>query len=56
MEETMRFFIWFIALLLGSQVAVWAQQKATPGKDVVKNPAKAMSQPPTPDMYNPLPE
>jgi hypothetical protein len=52
----MRFFIWFIALLLGSQVAVWAQQKAVPGKDVVKNPAMDMSQPPSPDMFKPLPE
>ena len=52
----MRFFIWFIALLLGSHVAVWAQQKGAPGKDVVKNPAMDMSQPPSPDMFKPLPE
>jgi uncharacterized protein len=52
----MRFFIWFIALLLGSQVAVWAQQKGAPGKDVVKSPGMDMSQPPSPDMFKPLPE
>src|SRR5262245_1370780 len=50
----MRFFIGLIALLLSSQVAVWAQQKATPGKDVVKNPAMDMSQPPAD--FKPLPE
>ncbi len=52
----MRFFIWFIALLLGSHVAVWAQQKNIPGKELSKNPAMDMSQPPSPDMFKPLPE
>jgi hypothetical protein len=55
MEDTMRFFIWFLALLLGGSVVVFAQQKGAPGKDVVRNPAMDMSQP-SPDMFKPLPE
>ena len=53
----MRFFIWFVALMLGSQVVVFAQQKGAPaaGKDVAKNPSMDMSQPPPAD-FKPLPE
>ena len=50
----MRFFIWFVALLLGSQVVAFAQQKGAPSKDVVKNPAMDMSQPP--ESFKPLSE
>src|SRR5262245_6725509 len=42
----MKYFIWGIALLLGGQVAVWAQQKGTPGKEPAKGPSMDMSQPP----------
>ena len=52
----MRFVIWFVALLLGTQAAVWAQPKGAPGKDIMKNPALDMSAPPSPDMFKPLPE
>ena len=52
----MRYFIWFIVLLLGSQVAVWAQQKGMPGKELSKNPSMDMSQPPPPESFKPLPE
>jgi len=52
----MRFFIWFMVLLLGSHVTVWAQQKGVPGKELSRNPAMDMSQPPSPDLFKPLPE
>jgi hypothetical protein len=52
----MRFFAWVITLLLGFHVAGWAQQKGVPGKELSKNPAMDMSQPPSPDMFKPLPE
>jgi hypothetical protein len=52
----MRFFAWTIALLLGSSVFAWAQQKGVPGKELSKNPAMDTSQQPSPDMFKPLPE
>ena len=52
----MRFLISMIALLLAGHAAVWAQQKGVPGKELSKNPAMDMSQPPSPDMFKPLPE
>jgi hypothetical protein len=52
----MRFFAWTIALLLGSSVFAWAQQKGAPGKELSKNPAMDTSQQPSPDMFKPLPE
>jgi hypothetical protein len=50
----MKFLIGLAALLLGFQVAAWAQQKGAPGKDVTKNPAMDMAQPPAD--FKPLPE
>jgi hypothetical protein len=54
----MRFFAWVITLLLGFHVAGWAQQKGVPGKELyAKDPAAMdMSQPPSQDMFKPLPE
>lgn len=52
----MRFFALSIALLLGFQAAGWAQQKGVPGRELSRNPAMDMSQPPSPDMFKPLPE
>ena len=52
----MKFFAWTIALLLGSSVLAWAQQKGVPGKELSKNPSTDMSQPPSPEMFKPLPE
>ena len=54
----MRFFIWFVVLLLTSHVTVWAQQKSIPGKELSSKDMAAMdmSQPPSQDMYKPLPE
>ena len=52
----MRFFIWFIALLLGGSAVVWAQQKGAPGKDLAKNPAPDMQAPPSQYLDKPLPE
>ena len=52
----MRFLIGLIALFLGASAMVWAQQKGMPGKEVSRNPAMDMSQPPSPDMFKPLPE
>ena len=44
----MKYAIWFIALLLGSQVIAWAQQKGGPAVDTPL--------PPSPYMDKPLPE
>ena len=53
----MRFLIWFVALLLGSHVAVWAQQKNIPGKELSsKGPAVDAPLPPSPYLDKPLPE
>jgi hypothetical protein len=52
----MKALAWIVALLLGSSVAAWAQQKAVPGKESSKNPAMDMSQQPSPEMFKPLPE
>ena len=52
----MRFFIWFIALLLGGSAVVWAQQKGAPGKDIAKNPAMDTQSPPSQYLDKPLPE
>lgn len=54
----MRFFAWFITLLLGFQVAGWAQQKGVPGKDLYAKDPAAMDAPiPVPPQYlKPLPE
>ena len=52
----MRPLTWILALLLGSSVAAWAQQKGVPGKELNKNPSMDMSQPPSPEMLKPLPE
>jgi uncharacterized protein len=52
----MKAFTWIVALLLGSSVAAWAQQKGVPGKELSKNPAMDMSQQPSPEMFKPLPE
>ncbi len=53
----MRFFIWFFALLLGCQTAVWAQ-KGDPNKEVMKGgpigPDGML--PPSPYLDKPLPE
>ena len=49
----MRFFAWCIALLLGLQVAGWAQQKGIPGKDMGPMDAPL---PPSLYMDKPLPE
>ena len=52
----MRFFMWFAALLLSSHVVAWAQK--VPGKELSSKDMSAMdmSQPPSPDMFKPLPE
>ena len=49
----MRYFIALLALLLGAQAAVWAQQKGMPGKDMgmMDKPL-----PPSPYADKPLPE
>lgn len=52
----MRFFAWVVTLLLSFHVSGWAQQKAIPGKEISSSPAMDMSQPPSPDMFKPLPE
>ena len=52
----MKLLVSFVALMLGVQVAAWAQQKGAPGKDLMKNPAMDMSQPPPPESFKPLPE
>ncbi len=52
----MRLFLLLVTLLFAGQAAVWAQQKGVPGKELSKNPAMDMSQPPSPDMFKPLPE
>lgn len=52
----MRYLSWLIALLLAGSAAAWAQQKGIPGKELSKNPAMDTSQPPSPDMFKPLPE
>ena len=52
----MKSSIYFVALLVGLHGAAWAQQKGAPGKDVMKNPAMDMSQPPPPESFKPLPE
>ena len=52
----MRYFIGLIALFVSVSAVVWAQQKPVPGKELSKNPEMDMSQPPSPDMFKPLPE
>jgi len=52
----MRFIIWLVALSLGSYVTAWAQKP--PGKELSSKDMTAMEspQPPSQDMYKPLPE
>ncbi|MBM3357240.1 MAG: DUF3299 domain-containing protein [Betaproteobacteria bacterium] len=52
----MRLFIWFFALLLGSQTAVWAF-KGMPEKELSRDArAPAEAPPPAPMVMKPLPE
>ena len=52
----MRLRIWIVALMLGLSAVAGAQQKGVPGKELNKNPSMDMSQPPSPEMFKPLPE
>lgn len=54
----MRFFIGFVALLLGFHATAWAQSKGVPGKELAQKDMATMDAPLSPSPYasKPLPE